>query len=249
MMNKIMNSILTIMGGILLTILIGMIGIQILTSKTHIENILKDTGYYKSAKDEISLKMEDYMTKEVYQEIVTEEQIKSDIKRVLNSFYDHKKIDIAELKKRITSNFELEIEVYLKEEGLEVNKDSVSILANKLSDIYVSNLFVLDEMNAVADIYHQAKTITIYATLGVLVMIGTIFFFLKKEYKPILFSTSAILLFLSIVLGNSIYYMNDPVSIFLNQIVFHIKVWNIVLGCIYFIVYGLLRFLFYKKVR
>lgn len=249
MMNKIMNSILTIMGGILLTILIGMIGIQILTSKTHIENILKDTGYYKSAKDEISLKMEDYMTKEVYQEIVTEEQIKSDIKRVLNSFYDHKKIDIAELKKRITSNFELEIEVYLKEEGLEVNKDSVSILANKLSDIYVSNLFVLDEMNAVADIYHQAKTITMYATLGVLVMIGTIFFFLKKEYKPILFSTGAVLLFLTIVLGNSIYYMNDPISIFLNQIVFHFKVWNIVFGGIYFIVYGLLRFLFYKKVR
>lgn len=249
MMNKIMNSILTIMGGILLTMLIGMIGIQILISKNHIEDILKDTGYYKSAKDEISLKMEDYMTKEVYQEIVTEEQIKSDIKRVLNSFYDHKKIDIDELKKRMTSNFELEIEVYLKEEGLEVNKDSVSILANKLSDIYVSNLFVLDEMNAVADIYHQAKTIIMYAILGDLVLIGIIFFFLKKEYKPILFSTSAVLLFFTFLLGNSMYYMNDPVSIFLNQMVFHIKVWNIVFGGIYFIVYGLLRFLFYKKVR
>ena len=236
MIKKINNHIIIIISSLLLVILSIMISFQIITMKTNIERVLNNNNYYEKTSIYIHNKMTDYINEDIVNEVLTKEQIKSDIKRSINTFYQHKLIDINKLKDNTKLFFEVEISAYLKNNNLETNDESISILSSKLSDIYVSNIFVLDELNKVS------KYLIIIEIALILILI--IIFIYRKDLFPIILSTTSLLLLFSIIIKNNFYYLNDFITNIINNIINDFKITIIFIVFIYLILY-----LYFRVIR
>ena len=242
MIKKINNHIIIIISSLLLVILSIMISFQIITMKTNIERVLNNNNYYEKTSIYIHNKMTDYINEDIVNEVLTKEQIKSDIKRSINTFYQHKLIDINKLKDNTKLFFEVEISAYLKNNNLETNDESISILSSKLSDIYVSNIFVLDELNKVSKYYNLSKYLIIIEIVIILFLI--IIFIYRKNLFPIILSTTSLLLLSSLIIKNNFYYLNDFITNIINNIINDFKITIIFIVFIYLILY-----LYFRVIR
>lgn len=239
MIKKIIGSLLGITLLVILSLILSFI---IVFNKRSIDNVLIKIKYYDKTEQNISTLMQSYIDLEFYKEVVTKEQIKSDINRSLENFYQGKKIDKKVIKDRMQEFLNLEISYNLEKKGLEVNSESISDISNNLSEIYVSNLFLLDEMNLLAPYIKNIKILPIVLII-VLVLINLIIYLFRKKNILIIFSTSFMLLltlFLMIKFS-SFYYLNNIVSDFIQTLWFHYKTYNIVIGIIYLMIYFIMK--------
>jgi ABC-type sugar transport system permease subunit len=232
-----------IIGFICLTFMALSLSFFLTFNNANLKNNIIKSDYIKATTALIQNEMSYYIDASVYNQVITEKQVMSDVNNSLNYFFNNKKIDTERLINNNKEIFKLEIEKYLEEKNLEVVEDSVSVLSSNLSNVYISNIFIIDELNTLVYSFHKLSTLLLVGLIiSIVVTISILYFDKNNKTKRLIFSTSFIMILVIsvLVMTQSIYYINDQTSSFINNITLEYSLNSIMIASLYFIIYLIL---------
>jgi ABC-type sugar transport system permease subunit len=232
-----------IIGFICLTFIALSLSFFLTFNNSNLKNNIIKSDYIKVTTALIQNEMSYYIDASVYNQVITEKQVMSDVNNSLNYFFNNKKIDKERLINNNKEIFKLEIENYLEEKDLEVVEDSVSVLSSNLSNVYISNIFIIDELNTLVYSFHKLSTLLLVGLLiSIIIVISILYYDKNNKTKRLIFSTSFIMILVIsvLVMMQSIYYINDQTSSFINNIILEYSLYNIMIASLYFIIYLIL---------
>lgn len=218
--NKTISYLLGLLLSILLILimLIGCISSSIF-NKTYIKKVLHKTDYYYGMyviiqDDMKSDIMPSGFEENVLDNVVTEDKIREDVGKVLDSIYDNKKVEISteEMKKTLEENVQKQI----AEKNFKVtdeNKKGIEEFENSVINIYKDNItYSSDSINQIGKYIKRANTIlTILVWILVIISItlGVIVFRMNRPVLGISFTVAgAFFVILNLYSGTAIVVNN-----------------------------------------
>lgn len=166
-------------------------------NKKYINNKINSSNYYTELSEIINDKFKNYimqsgMEEKVFENLFTEEKLKNDFKKVLDSIYDNKTFEINtdEIKKQLDTN----IEDYINENNIKMadaDKQQIETFEEVIIQNYVSSIqYSNSAINYISKIVQLSnkyiKPVLYILFTMIVVLIVTLVLINKKEIKIVL---------------------------------------------------------------
>lgn len=174
---------------LLIFVIIGMILLNLVSNtilnKEYIISQLEEKEFYTQISREVKSGFEDYiyqsgLPEEVFEEIYTDEMIKSDLNSIINYVYEGTEITTSE--ETVRKNIDSNINQYLEEQGITLNslaRNSIETFKDLIVERYKENIsvsnstvtMVKEKLEYVNVIYNKIKNIPIIAMIIMIILI------------------------------------------------------------------------------
>jgi hypothetical protein len=248
---------LTLILIILMLMVTFLISYKIVFNQHNFIEIIRKTDYVNQSIDYISGRLDNYVTKGLYYSLVNKDKINNDIILISSRFFNHhEKVDATRFKNDTNLLFYNNIKAYMENEDIVADDESINKLANILTDVYVSNVFPITELERVENQYERFDKISSHIMLICILLLGVVIssmFMLTSRSKityinRALMSSLIILLFSRLVLDiTDIYYLNEYATIFLKNLVNQFMIVNMMIILIYIVLVIILYIVYIKN--
>lgn len=217
---KIFCIFLMVVISVSLTALVVTLSARIIIKKDSMLKILDKANYYSATAQNINERVTSYINNEKVKNVVNEGKIKRNIEDYINVLG---KQEVEDAKANIRADIEKDFIQSLNDVE-DKNKGKLSTI---LSNIYMSSLFPVDEINTVYKVIlkYSSKLDLLCVVLGILVISSTVYLFRRKKQCKWLFvgiyNSLIILMIIYIILKSNanIYYTNDSFSSIINGMI------------------------------
>lgn len=193
-------------------------------------NKLEENNYYEELFNNIKEEMSYYVTQtgfdnNILDNVFTKEDVKNEVNKVITSLYNDKEvsIDTSIIKEKLNTN----IDNYLKNTNKEVDKNSLDIFINQITDVYSSSLTFVENLNeytSYINIINLVLNILLIATIIILILLSLYIIFVSKEIP---FDTPLITLGILMIITNfliksyididNIMFYNESISLIIKE--------------------------------
>ena len=243
---------------ILIVCITSLISYKVVFNQHNILEILRETGYVDNVTNNISNRLDNYVSRGLYHSIIKRDQINNDIVTITSRFFNHfEKIDINSIKENNRELFYDNIRLYLENEGLESDDESVEQLAILLSDIYINNVFPVTELSRLESTYEsfdKLSSIIMVACILLLISIILTMNMLTSRSKVTYINRALMSSMIILIIGKSVlnvsnlYYLNPYTSLAIKELVNQFMTINMIVVALQIIIVIIL-YIIYIRVK
>ncbi len=184
-MNKIYRGLTISIIAIFIIIISGFAIYKLMVNENRVQTALVNSGYVSLTYERMEDHFADYVSPELSEKLIDEEQIETDIEKYITIFFEQdERVFEKALEAQKIREFEQIITDYLTEQELEVDASAVNSLSSLLAKKYMNIIFPVYELEMVETYYHQANRLItnsmIVFILSLVAIVNYLFHFKKR---------------------------------------------------------------------
>ena len=184
-----------------------------LFDSNYVKNTFEKNDYYKKLTAEIKTEMSYYTNQSGFEDTIldnvfSESDVQSSSEKFIDSLYSGTKFTINT--KTVEDNLNKNIEEYLNNENFKItNSDEIKKFVDQMIKIYGNEIKLMGYVDSVGGIIHKVvsncNTILLFLVLNLILLVVINLKLLKrKDFSVIFYTSSILLLFVTIYIRNSI---------------------------------------------
>ena len=191
-------------------------------SEKYLNKQLEKTDYYKELKESINSSLEDYLRPsglpvEVINEIYTEDDLKIEVKKVINSLYHGKKNTINTTS--VQENLNKNIEKYLEENNIQItDQEALDKFTSEVVRIYQKKILLTEKINNFTNTSSKVINILNISSLIVFFLIIVLGIIIRKVFQKTAFLKPLMATGILLLVANYILFQRIDI--------YHILFWN-----------------------
>lgn len=236
-MKSSISHILSFIIMILLIVISTFISIKLSFGEKRVIKILENTEYYEKSYSNIYKEIDNYVINDEvnasYKKYITKDLVTKDINNIIRNFYLKKESKINRY-----DDFYKIISEYTKDNEI------ANIYSKDINEIYVKNLFPVDEFNLLNKVYFGSLDLLFGLIVSILILLAlsVILLFINKNFVYHRYALSGYSIFIILInilikiLFKDFLYTNEYFTSFLVTLVSHIFSYQLVISIILIII-------------